>query len=308
MKTIFAGTPEICLPTLQALHQHPLVDLHWIVSMPDRKAGRGLKIKKTAVAQFAIDYQVNLLQTACLNREDDFWAKQKKEGIDLIVIFAFSQFVSQKIIDFPKKGCYNIHTSLLPKYRGAAPIQHALLNGERETGVSIQKIALKMDAGGIALTHKVPIEKEDNGQTLHDKLMAEAAMMIPSFIHQIAQDKLTTTPQDESQVSFAPSLSKQDGKLDFANKSFDEIHNRIRAMTPWPGSFCYLNDKYLKVFDIAPIAEMSLAPGTCENKKGALFVGMVDQTIRIKKLQLEGKKACSDTELLNGIRTKIKIT
>ena len=308
IKTIFAGTPEICLPTLQALHEHPAVDLRHVISMPDKKAGRGMKIKKSAVAEFAIDNNINLFQTANINKEDGFWEGHKKAGVDLMIIFAFAQFVSQKIIDLPKHGCYNIHTSLLPKYRGAAPIQYALLNGDKETGVSLQKIVLKMDAGDIAIARKIQIAEDDNAKNLHDKLMIEAAALIPSFIEQIDQGKVTPVAQDESHVSFAPSLSKQDGKIDFAQMSFRDIKNRIRALTPWPGTFCYLNDKYLKVFEIAAEGKTALSPGACENKKGTLLVGASDQTIRITQLQLAGKKACLDSELLNGIRGEIKIT
>lgn len=308
IKTIFAGTSEICLPTLKALHQHSEVNLCHIISMPDKRAGRGMKIKKSPVVQFALDHKIDLFQTLSINREDSFWNQQKKEGIDLMIIFSFAQFVSQKIIDFPKYGCYNIHTSLLPKYRGASPIQYALLNGDKETGVSLQKIVLKMDAGDIVMTEKVSIEEDDNAQTLHDKMMIKAATLISPFIEQIVEGELTLTAQDESRVSFAPSFSKRDGKLDFAHTNFIDIQNRIRALTPWPGTFCHLNNKYLKVFDIKAVGEVSLAPGDCQNKNGHLLVGAFDQTIRIKKLQLQGKKICSDSELLNGIRGEIKIT
>ena len=304
MKTVFLGTPEIGLSTLQSLHQNSHIDLNYIISMPSRKAGRGMKIKHPVVAQFALDHQIPLFQTDSINKEEEFLTKLESENIDLIIVFAFAQFLSERILKLPKQGCFNIHTSLLPKYRGAAPIQYALLNGDSLTGITIQKMVKKMDAGDIALTQTLPIDPKDNGNTLREKLMNEASKAVTLFINQIIDGSLLLRPQNESDVSFAPSLSKQDGHLRFANETFGQIQNRIRAFDPWPGTFCYLNGKRLKVFSITP-SDVVVLPGKCDTGHGFILVGSKDKTIRLKTVQLEGKKPCFDRELLNGIRDKI---
>ena len=267
MKTVFFGTPEIGLSTLQALSQNPHIDLSYIVSMPSRRAGRGMKIKHPAVAQFALDHQIPLLQTAGINQEEEFLENLESKNIDLIIVFAFSQFLSERILKLPKQGCFNIHTSLLPKYRGAAPIQYALLNGDPLTGITIQKMAKKMDAGDIALTQTIPIGPTDNASTLHEKIINKAPQVITLFINQMIDGDLLLVPQNESDVSFAPILSKQDGHLKFANETFAQIENRIRAFDPWPGTFCYLNKKRIKVFSITP-SDVILAPGKCDTRHG----------------------------------------
>ena len=170
LKTIFMGTPDICLPTLGELNKNSSIELVEVVSMPDRPAGRGQNLKSPDVIEYCKSHNINFFQTANINLENekiDVWKKQK---IDLIIVFAFAQFLGQKILTLPLSGCFNIHTSLLPKYRGAAPIQHALINGETKTGVSIQKMIKKMDAGDIAHSEEVEISSEETGVTLYEKL------------------------------------------------------------------------------------------------------------------------------------------
>ena len=307
IKTAFFGTPEICLPTLRSLYNNPQIQLNCIVTMPDRKAGRGMKMKTPAVAQFALDYNIELIQTARINNEEEFWAQKAKAGIDLIIVFAFAQFLSERILKLPKLGCFNIHTSLLPQYRGAAPIQYALLNGDRETGISIQKMIKKMDAGDIAVAQTVAIDPADNASSLHDKLMNKTPATVSLFIDQIINDTLSFTTQNEADVSFAHAISKKDGQVNFATETLTQIQNRLRAFDPWPGVFCYLNGKQLKILEISP-SDISLAPGKCDTSHGFLLVGAADKTIRIKNLQLEGKKPCLDHDLLNGMRTKITLS
>ena len=307
MKTIFLGTPEICIPTLQALYSNPHIDLSLIVSMPGRKKGRGLKVQNPPVVQFALENRIPLLQTPCINKEKEFLAQYEREGVDIIIVFAFAQFLSERILKLPKWGCFNIHTSLLPKYRGAAPIQYALLNGDTETGITIQKMVKQMDAGDIAVTKTIPIAPEDTASSLHDKLMDEAPNASNLFIDQIVNNALSLTPQQEHDVSLAYALSKGDGQLRFAAETFIQIQNRLRAFDPWPGVFCYLNGKRLKVLEIAP-SDIAIPPGKCSTKQGLLLVGARDQTVHIKMAQLEGKKPCLDHEILNGIRTEVIIS
>ena len=308
MKVVFMGTSSICLPTLRALKDHPQVSLTCVVSMPSRKSGRGMKMAPPPVAQFALDHHIPLVQTPQVNQEVSFIEKMRTKKIDIIIVFAFAQFISQEILNLPPNGCFNIHTSLLPKYRGAAPLQYALLHGDKETGITIQKMVKKMDAGDIAVSRTIPIEREDNGYSLQEKLQDQAPEVVRIFLKHLLEDTLSLTPQDESQATYAPTLSKGDGHLHFVTQTFQEIHNRLRAFKPWPGTFCYLNDKYLKVFEIAPYPSKTLPPGQGAVHKGCLLVGASDQTIHLKRVQLEGKKPCEDHQLINGLRTDIVIS
>jgi methionyl-tRNA formyltransferase len=204
-------------------------------------------------------------------------------------------------------GCFNIHTSILPKYRGAAPIQYALWNGDTETGVSIQQMVKKMDAGDLVHFRTVPIGPHETGGQLYAKLKEEAAVAMNDLIQKILDDKVTYTKQDESKVSFAPTLKKEDGLLKFAEKTTAQILNLIRACDPWPGTYCFLNGKRLKVLK-AEKYHAGIAAGKAKNDMGSLIVGCSDGTLRLSEIQLEGKKACSDRELLNGIKTDIIIS
>ena len=227
----------------------------------------------------------------------------EKNHVDIFLVLAFSQFLKEEILSLPKIGPFNIHTSLLPKYRGAAPVQYAIWNGDQTTGVSIQKMVKKMDAGDIAYSHKVPIEPKDTSKTLFEKLTLECRDAINNFLPQLLKGKIIYRPQSESLVSFAPSLKKEDGLLKFTEKSAEQILNQIRAMDPWPGTFTWLNDMRLKVLK-ATRENFSLKPGELSTNEGFLLVGTKQDTLRLTQVQLEGKKVCFDTELLNGLKNK----
>src|SRR5690606_6513473 len=185
------------------------------------------------------------------NKEEEFLAQLESMKLDGMVVLAFAQFLGSRLLNMSRLGCFNIHTSILPKYRGAAPIQYALLNGDKKTGVSIQKMVKKMDAGDLVWSDEVDISENETGGMLYTRLKFQAALSLSNFLNNI--DSLTFTPQREEDVSFAPTLKKEDGFLDFENKSFQQIFNQIRALKPWPGSFCFLNSKRLKVFEISKL-------------------------------------------------------
>ena len=237
MKVAFFGTPEICLPSLQFLLDSPGIELHTIISMPDRPAGRGKKLTSPAVIEFAKSNNLNYFQTSNINKESEFIQQLQNEHFDVFIVFAFAQFLGSKVLSIPKIGPFNIHTSLLPKYRGAAPIQYALINGDKETGVSIQKMVKKMDAGDIAVSHPIQITDSDNQTSLAKKLSIASPTALEKLFSDIKNDSLNFIAQDESRVTFAPSLNKTDGLLDFKNKSANEIVNQVRGLVPWPGCF-----------------------------------------------------------------------
>ncbi|MFZ4712876.1 MAG: methionyl-tRNA formyltransferase [Bacteriovoracaceae bacterium] len=306
LKTIFMGTPDFSLPVLEMLSTHPKIDLIHIITMPDRPAGRGQELHAPPVAQFAKEKKIKLLQTENINKEDDFLYQCEKESIDLIIVLAFAQFLGNRVLALPKLGCFNIHTSLLPKYRGAAPIQYALLNGDKETGVSIQKMVKKMDAGDIAHSHPLTIMEEESGGLLYTRLKFQAALAAYDFLQKLISNKISYVVQDESQISFAPTLKKEDGLMNFREKTFSELWNQWRAMDPWPGTYCFLGSKRLKVLEFEKNSK-KVNPGEVNIDFGQLLVGCSDGTVHLTKIQLEGKTPCSDADLLKGYREKILI-
>lgn len=305
-RTLFLGTPDFAVPTLEILHHHFAIDLVKVITMPDRPAGRGQELTSPPVALFAKENKIPLLQTENINKEPEFLEQLKSEEIDLIIVLAFAQFLGTTILNLPKLGCFNIHTSILPKYRGAAPIQYALLNGDSSTGVSIQKMVKKMDAGDLVHFQELPIHPEETGGMLYSRLKFCAGLSCYDFIQKLLDHKVTYTAQDESKVCFAPTLKKEDGLLDFKNSDFKTIKNKIRALDPWPGTYCFLNNKRLKVFSIKE-QQKKLSPGEVNTDMGMILIGTKDKTIQLEVIQLEGKSKCSDQDLLKGYREKIII-
>jgi methionyl-tRNA formyltransferase len=306
LNIVYFGTPEFSVPALDMLNNHSSINISYVVSMPDRPAGRGQNLKSPEVIEYAKANKIPFIQTENINKDLDAIDRIKKEKVDVFVVLAFAQFLSQPVLDIPVLGCFNIHTSLLPKYRGAAPIQYAILNGDTATGVSIQKMVKKMEAGDLVLSHPVAIHPEETGGQLYTKLKFQAALSLNDFINNVLENNIKYESQNEDGVSFAPTLKKEDGFLDFKTQKYSDIKNRIRALYPWPGTYCFLGKKRLKVFNIE-ISKLSLKPGEVQSSSKELFVGCLDETIRITGLQLEGKKRGSDTDLLNGLKDEIII-
>lgn len=307
LKAVYFGTPDFSVPSLDILHNHPHIELKFVISMPDRKAGRGYQVKSPEVIEFAKNNKIPFFQTSNINEEKKFLSNLIKEEIDVFIVLAFAQFLKDDVLNIPKLGCFNIHTSLLPKYRGAAPIQYALLNGDKSTGVSIQKMVKKMDAGDLVWSHNVEIDPEETGGQLYTKLKLQAALSLNDFLLNLKENKISYAPQDESKVSFAPTLKREDGLLNFKEKSYLQIHNQIRALYPWPGTYTNLDGKRLKVFHIEE-SSLKISPGNSKVEKNQLHIGCKDKAIRITELQLEGKRRCSDIDLFNGYKGECQIT
>ena len=303
LNVVFCGTPDFSVPALELLHQHPHINLVGVVTMPDRPAGRGQELKSPPVAEYAKTHKIPLFQVENINREDDVLSELENKKIDFILVLAFAQFLGSRILNMPRLGCFNIHTSILPKYRGAAPIQYALLNGDKSTGVSIQKMVKEMDAGDLVHFHELAIAPTETGGQLYTRLKFQAALSTNTLIESILNNNLIFTKQNPAQVSFAPTLKKEDGFLDFKNSTIEKIRNQIRALDPWPGTYCFLNQQRLKVFAIE-VNDKKTVPGKTSQDFGQLTVGTLDGTIRLSSVQLEGKKVCTDLELLNGLKNK----
>lgn len=306
-RVAYCGTPDFSVPTLDLLANHPHIDLVMVISMPDRPAGRGMELKSPEVIEYAKAKKIPFFQCENINKEEDFLTKLQNLNLDFMVVLAFAQFLGSKVLNAPKMGCFNIHTSLLPKYRGAAPIQYALLHGDKDTGVSIQKMVKKMDAGDIVHSHPLLIASTENGGQLYTRLKFQAALAMNDLIHKILNNTISPVAQDESKVSFAPTLKKEDGFLNFKESGKEKIINQIRALDPWPGTYCFLNGKRLKVFTVDE-TYMRVPAGKVKNDMGQLLVGCTDGTLQLSYVQLEGKKACADHELLNGLRGELTLS
>lgn len=301
LNIVFCGTPDFSVPTLEMLLNHPSVNLVSVITMPDRPAGRGQKLQAPPVAEFAKNHKLNLIQTENINKDIEALEALSKIKIDALVVLAFAQFLGSKVLSLPTLGSYNIHTSLLPKYRGAAPIQYALLNGDKHTGVSIQRMVKQMDAGDLVLSDEVEVHDNETGGQLYTRLKFQAALSLNRFIYDLQSNNVTFEQQDHSKATFAPTLKKEDGFLNFADSNYYDIHNRVRALIPWPGTWCKLNGKRLKVFKVQKSLK-TVECGKIDTSEGNLIIGCKDGTLRLIDVQLEGKKRCSDSALLNGLK------
>ncbi len=234
MKIVFMGTPDFAIPSLKAIYQSKY-DLIAVVTTPDKERGRGQKVTFTPVKQFAVENNIPVYQPEKLKGNDEFVNQMKELQPDLFVVVAF-RILPKEIFEIPKYGSFNLHASLLPKYRGAAPIQWAIIKGETETGLTTFKLAEKVDTGNIYLQVKVPIHPEDNFGTLHDRLSELGADVIMQTISLIESGNYQLLPQDDSLASPAPKITKEICKIDW-NKPAEEIHNLVRGLSPYPAAF-----------------------------------------------------------------------
>lgn len=310
LNIVFLGTPEFAVPTLSLLHNHPRITIKHIVSMPDRPAGRGQQLKSPPVIEYAKKHQLPFTQTESVNKEISLY-ESLKTNIDLVIVLAFAQFLNKTWLTLPKIGCFNIHTSLLPKFRGAAPIQYALLNGELKTGVSIQKMVSKMDAGNIVFEKEISIRNYEHLASLQSKLQFTAALAIEEFLDLIIHQNLQEKIQDESNVTYAPEINKELGHVHFKNETRKAVLNKLQGFTPWPGLFFYLNTKRVKIHDLEiPLPEklFTITPGEIKAINQQLIVGCADGPLRITHLQLEGKEKTNDQQFLNGFKVPMTIS
>ena len=257
---IFLGTPDFAVPTLHLLSQKGY-DVALVVTQPDRPKGRGRKLVPPPVKVKALELNLEVTQPSTL-KSKEFTDQIKRIQPDFLVVIAFGHILSEKILQLPKFGAINIHASLLPEYRGPAPIQWAIINGDSQTGITTMFMDKGMDTGNVLLTEKEPILPEDTAATLHDRLANSGADLLIRTLKDYAAHKLKPIVQDHSKATYAPLLKKQDGHIDWQRPA-EELEPFIRGMTPWPGAFTFHNETRLKIFKAAPIPEnISEAAGT----------------------------------------------
>ncbi len=275
----FWGTPEVASETLQILKQKGFLP-SVIITSPDSKQGRGMKTESTPVSKFAEENNIPCLKPE--NLDSDFAEKINKNKYDIFVVIAYGKIIPENILNLPKFGSINIHYSLLPKYRGASPIESAILNGEIETGITIQKMVYKMDAGDIVAQEKTNIEKEETASVLRKRLIKMGGELLVKILPDILENKTKTVPQDEKKTSYCKKIKKEDGLVDIEKENGVFLYNKFRAYARWPRTFFFKNSKRIIITE-----------ATLENEK---FI--------IKKVLPEGKKEIKYEDFLKTSTSK----
>jgi methionyl-tRNA formyltransferase len=316
MKIVFMGTPEFAIPSLEKLLESGYT-ISAVVTAPDKERGRGKHISPSAAKEFALKHNLEVLTPSNL-KDEAFINRLKLIQPDLFVIVAF-RILPKEVYTIPKSGAFNLHGSLLPKFRGAAPIQWSIINGEKETGVTTFFLEDKVDTGNIILQEKVQIHEDDDFGTLHDKMMMLGAEVVLKTVKLVESGNIPITLQDNTLASPAPKITKEICQIDW-NKPAVEIHNLVRGLSPYPGAFFVYNDKSYKVFKTKiiengelrtlpagmqienSIEENSQLPGSILQTSKEIFVNTGHGLLQILELQLEGRKRMSAEEFLRGYK------
>lgn len=299
MKIVFMGTPEFAVPSLEILYNNNF-DISMVITQPDRPSGRGKKITKSAVKLKAEDLSLNIYQPKRI-KDKEAIDKIKSIQPDLIVVIAFGQILSEEILNIPKCGCINVHASLLPELRGAAPINWAIINGLKETGVTTMFMNKGLDTGDMLLKDKIEITRDLTSGDLHDILMQTGAQLLLKTLISLEKNEIIPIKQNNDEATYAPIMNKNMGMIDWNNNA-EYIHNKIRGMYPWPGSYFKYGDKKIKVFNSDYYKEeTNKAPGTIikSNKEG-IFISCLDGIVIIKEIQMPGKKRMTVESFLIG--------
>jgi methionyl-tRNA formyltransferase len=301
MKLVFCGTPEFAVPTLEKLAGN--FDVKLVVTQPDRPSGRGMEVIAPPVKRLAIQLGFPVTQPDKIKNNAEFRAQLEAMRPDAIVVVAYGRIIPQWMIDLPPLGNINAHASLLPKYRGAAPIQWAIANGETVTGVTTMRIDAGLDTGPMLLRRETQIGSDETSVALAGRLAAIGAELMVETLRGLEARTLKPQPQDDSKASLARILKKEDGLIDFS-RSAREIYNRFRGFQPWPGAYTQFRGKNLKVVGMKPAAgEASLAPGEIRFSGDRLLAGGGDgAAIELVELQPESRKAILAAQFARGMR------
>lgn len=299
MKVVFMGTPDFAVGALESIIKagHEVTA---VVTQPDKPKGRGKELQISPVKACALKYGIKVFQPEKIKMPEAVEILRTFES-DIFVVAAFGQILSKEILDMPKYGCVNIHASLLPKYRGAAPIQWAVIDGEEETGVTIQQMNEGVDTGDILMQEVVKLDPKETGASLFDKLADCGAQLIIKTLPEIEKGSLTPVKQDDSKSTHAKMLKKDMGKLDFSQEAI-VLERKIRGLNSWPSAYTYFKGKTLKIWD-ADVVDQNVAGecGTvCEVTKDSFCIKTGKGYLRIKEVQLEGKKRMGTAAFLLG--------
>jgi methionyl-tRNA formyltransferase len=303
LRIVFCGTPAFAVPSLRHLIAQPDFRVEAVVTQPDRPRGRGQEMAASPVKEAALAAGVPVFQPDKIKSEEalDYF---KRLAPDAVVIIAYGQIISQRLIDIPRLGWINLHASLLPKYRGAAPINWAIVNGEARTGLTTMQIDAGLDTGPMLLKYETEIGADETAPELTARLAENGAPLIAETLRGLENGTISATPQDGSQATLAPPLKKEDGRIDWW-LSARKIYNRVRGMQPWPGAFTSFRGKSCQIWGkpIKPVAAGGM-PGIMLPTKedGLLVICGGASVLRVEYVQLEGRKRITDAEFMNGAR------
>src|SRR5216684_2229302 len=300
MRLLFCGTPHFAVPTLIHLLAQPEFDITAVITQPDRPRGRGRQVSPPPVKEAAVAASVPVHQPEKI-RAPETQELLQRLAPDCIVIIAYGQIIPSHLLNIPKLGWINLHASLLPKYRGAAPIQWAIANGETITGVTTMRIDAGLDTGDILQQQELPIASNDTAETIAPRLAAIGADLIVETLRGLQAGTVHPRPQDNSQASLAPILKKEDGAVDFS-RSAPDIFNRIRGFQPWPGAHTKFRGKTLQIVKASPSTD-AVPPAELQVRANRLLVGCGHNTaLDLLEVQLEGKKRTSAADFIHGYR------
>jgi methionyl-tRNA formyltransferase len=297
IKVVFMGTPDFAVPTLEKLQT--LGQVVGVVTQPDRPAGRGNQLKPPPVKVAAEAAGIPIYQPKSLRKEEHI-APLREWQPDLIVVAAFGQILRPLVLNLPRLGCVNVHASLLPRWRGAAPIQHALLAGDEKTGVTLMQMDEGLDTGAMLVKAETPITASDTAQTLHDRLAQLGAQLLADHWTELITGRLTPLPQEENLSTYAPMIQKEDGLLNWSEPAA-VLDRRLRAMTPWPGAYTFWNGELLKILSATPHKQTTAGlPGRVVELGSGVAVTTGEGVLQLHQIQLAGKKATSPADFLRG--------
>ena len=298
IKIVFMGSPDFSLSALRLLNEHHQVV--GVVTQPDRASGRGRELKAPPVKALALELNIPVIQPEKL-REPEAMQQLREWNPDLIVVAAFGQLLKKDVLDLPKYGCINIHASLLPRWRGAAPINAAILTGDEETGVTIMKMDVGLDTGPMLAMKKIRIRRDDTAGSIFQTLSTLGANLLIETLPEYIAGNITPTPQSEEGSTYAPMLKKQDGFLDFTRPAI-ELERRVRAMNPWPGAWFEWNGNVLKVLRASVSGAEGLGIGSRLIVEGRPAIMSADGALVLDEVQPSGKKMMPGKSFLSGAR------
>lgn len=304
MKIVFMGTPDFAAGALEALIEagHEITA---VVTQPDKAKGRSKELQFPPVKETALAHNIPVLQPIRIKKPEEIECLKQYEA-DIYVVAAFGQILSQEILDMPKYGCLNIHASLLPKYRGASPIQSVILDGEEETGITIMQMDAGIDTGDMLLKKSIEIEPDDTYETLHDKLKALGGEAIVEALELLETGALVPEKQNHEQSSHVKMITKEMGNIDFA-KPAKEIDCLVRGLTPWPSAFTFYKGKQMKIWKVSveDVASTDVPGMVTEVTKNEIKVACGSGVIAILELQIEGKKRMTAHDFLLGVKVQV---
>jgi len=299
VKIVFMGTPEFAVPALEAIKKSG-IEISLVISQKDKRRGRGKKLLPTPVKEKALELGLDVYQPENINSEESV-NKLREIQPDCIVVVAYGQILKRDILILPPHGCVNIHASLLPKYRGAAPINWAIIRGEKETGITIMKMDEGLDTGDILKSESIPIEEEDDSSSVHDKLSILGGKLIVETLIDMKNGNIKPIPQDDNLSSYAPMLNKEMGKIDWNNEG-EDIINLIRGLKPWPSAYIIYKGEKVKIHKAKKIKKLLEGENgkVVKVQDDGIYVNCSDSCIVIEELQFPGKKNLKVSEFLRG--------